>query len=495
MIRSKRNNKNQNISLGRWVLWGVLLVALVILNYWYLNKYLSFNSSYITDFIAPEDSLAEYRNPAVAGIFYSETTEQRNTNELPGYFSFGKEYKPKIFVVPFTENLVSAATLGKVYALLQKTAPAIKNIIIIAPEEKENKEIVYVPNQSKLSDKYSKLDINNKIVSQLKSENSFYAAKNFAKMQYKIYEQLPFIYKAMPNVKIIPLSYGKIAPEKISESIKKYLRRSDTIVIIPADLSCNEENNQQKKDECGTTGINVALVLSKENNYHLQVFDLASRGERTFDYNRWVSYPDSKDHHPLKKMDQDVENMESFVKFYGNDLWLIAHTAFEKATSGRREFSPSRRSFPEDVFNRGASYVYIFKDDKQIGFSGNILPNMSVAQSIASNAYNAARNLTPRAPAEEINRISLKIYLLSNFEAIKYKGEHDLLQKIQKEKDGLVIQDGNRQGVFLPFMWQQAADERDFLRKLKVSAGLNPNYWNSRIKVYRFRTVEVKYEN
>lgn len=495
MIRSKRNNKNQHISLGRWVLWGVVLLVLLILNYWYLNKYLSFNSSYITDFVAPEDSLAEYRNPAVAGIFYSETEKHQNNDELPGYFSFSKEYKPKIFVVPFTENLVSTATLGKVYALIQKTAPLIKNIIIIAPEEKEDKEIVYIPDQRKLLDKYIKLDVNDKIVNQLKTENSFYVSKKISKQQRKIYEQLPFIYKAMPHVKVIPLSYGKITPEELLKSIKKYAQRSDTIIIIPADLSCDELDNQQKEDECGITGVNFALLLSKENNYHLQVFDLASRGEQTFDYNRWISYPDSKNHHPLKKLDQDVENMKSFVKIYGNDLLLIAHTAFEKAISGRREFSPSRRSFPEDVFNRGSSYVYIFKNEKQIGFSGNILPNMSVAQSIANNTYNAAHNLISMLSAEEIKQSSLKIYLLSSFEAVKYKGEHDLLQRIQKGKDGLIIQDGNRQGVFLPFMWQQAADEKDFLKKLKISAGLNPNYWNSRIKVYRFRTVEVKYEN
>ena len=85
--------------------------------------------------------------------------------------------------------------------------------------------------------------------------------------------------------------------------------------------------------------------------------------------------------------------------------------------------------------------------------------------------------------------------MLSNCEAIKYKNEYDLLQKLQKGIDGLIIQDGSRQGVFMPLMWQKADDEKDFLKKLKVKAGLNPNYWNSRIKVYRFRTVEVTHEN
>ena len=366
IIRNKHNKKQQNIATGKWVLWGVLGIALLVLNYWYLNKYLSFNSAYVTDFAAPEDNLAEYRNPATAGIFYSSSGKNRDKNNIVGYFNFNKEYKPKIFIVPFMENLVSTPTLGKVYTLLQKTAPQIKNIIILGGEENDEDDVIYLPHQNKLSDKYVDLNVNTKIVNDLKTENSFYALKNLTQQSHRIYEQLPFIYKSMPRVNVIPLSYGKISPQKISESIKKYINRPDTIMMVPANLSCHETDTineeQENKDKCGMIGVNTALLLSQENNYRLQVFDLASRGEQTFDYNRWRSYPDSNDLRPLKKIEQDVKNITSFVNLYGNDLWLIAQTALDKAMSGRREFSPSRRSFPEDIFNRGAAYVYILKN-------------------------------------------------------------------------------------------------------------------------------------
>ena len=56
-----------------------LLVALLALNYWYLNRYLSSNASYMTDFTPQEDVLSEYRQPLVAGLFYAIATAPSKT--------------------------------------------------------------------------------------------------------------------------------------------------------------------------------------------------------------------------------------------------------------------------------------------------------------------------------------------------------------------------------------------------------------------------------
>jgi AMMECR1 domain-containing protein len=33
---------------------------------------------------------------------------------------------------------------------------------------------------------------------------------------------------------------------------------------------------------------------------------------------------------------------------------------------------------------------------------------------------------------------------------------------------------------------------KEFWENLKLKAGLSPKYWSEKIKVYRFRTVEIK---
>ena len=112
MIRKKKNIEPWQIS--RYVLWGTVIVAFLILNYWYLGKYLSFNSSYITDYQAQEDVLLQYRNPAVAGIFY-DGRERELSQSVDQYLEAGKfrdhlDYQSKIIIVPHAGYAYSAGT-------------------------------------------------------------------------------------------------------------------------------------------------------------------------------------------------------------------------------------------------------------------------------------------------------------------------------------------------------------------------------------------------
>ena len=94
--------------------------------------------------------------------------------------------------------------------------------------------------------------------------------------------------------------------------------------------------------------------------------------------------------------------------------------------------------------------------------------------------------------AEELPNIKISISLLTGYEKIYYKDEEELLNKIIAGVDGIVIRDGDRQGLFLPSVWEQLPDKKDFLNNLKLKAGMSPSFWSNDINVYRFRTVEVK---
>ena len=120
-----------------------------------------------------------------------------------------------------------------------------------------------------------------------------------------------------------------------------------------------------------------------------------------------------------------------------------------------------------------------------------------IAQGIANNAYAAALEDNRFSPVteDELPEITYSISLLTNFEKINYTNEQDVLKQIKAGKDGIVIRDGNRQGVFLPVVWTQLRDKTEFFKQLKIKAGMNPNYWNNGIKVYRFRAVEIKNED
>ena len=258
----------------------------------------------------------------------------------------------------------------------------------------------------------------------------------------------------------------------------------------------------ESHDSCGATGINAALLLAKENHYYPQMLELINSGDsggdkqRVVGYGAWSFYPDAVSQ-PQEQLEKETENLENFSRLYKEHLLQIAQISLEKAVKYGKHYSPSRRSFPEDIFDKGAVFVTLKKNGELRGCIGSILPTMSVAQNIADNAYAAALSDKRFLPVEEkeLPEITYSIALLTNFEKVEYKSEQDVLNKIKAGIDGLVIRDGDRQGVFLPAVWKELPDKNNFFKHLKIKAGMNPNYWNNRINVYRFRTVEVRNED
>ena len=192
-------------------------------------------------------------------------------------------------------------------------------------------------------------------------------------------------------------------------------------------------------------------------------------------------------------LEQEVENINAFAEKYGKDLFKIAQISLDEAVLHKRRFKPSRDDYPDILFNKGATFVTLEKDGELRGCIGSLLPAQAVADNVAQNAYAAAMEDSRFSPVkpEELGKIKISISLLTGFEAVNYKSEEDLVSQLVKGVDGVILRDGNRQGVFLPAVWKQLPDPQAFLNNLKIKAGMSPSYWSNRIKVYRFRVVEI----
>ena len=146
------------------------------------------------------------------------------------------------------------------------------------------------------------------------------------------------------------------------------------------------------------------------------------------------------------------------------------------------------------MFNKGAAFVTLTKNAALRGCIGSLVPGRAVALDVAENTYAAALEdkRFPPVSADELKDIRISISLLSDYERIYFNSEKELLDKINAGTDGLVIRDGDRQGLFLPSVWEQLPEKTEFLTNLKLKAGLSPSYWSDKIRAYRFRVVEIK---
>lgn len=519
----KKNN--EPVKIKNYFILGSIIIALFVLNIWYLKKYLSFNAAYITDYQVKEDTLAQYRHPAVAGLFYKAQAEELE-KDIKKYVDGGKflsysNYMPKMIIVPHAGYIYSAGTAGKAYAALQKHAKSIKNVVLVGPSHFYGGQGAFLSDIDYFSTPLGDIAVNKEIVKEIASENEQFLINNQAHVkEHSLEVQLPFIQKVLPNAKIVPIIYGNIEPEILAKGVQKYVKQPNTILVISADLSHyhsydkaqETDRNSAKKIEkgeqltnhesCGAIGINAAMLLAKEGHYYPQMLELVNSGDTAGDkdsvvgYGAWSFYSD-REVPKLSKLEKEIESLNEFSKLYAEHLKNIAKTSIERAVKSKKHYSPSKSHFPEDVFDKGASFVTLYKKGELRGCIGTVLPVSSIAQDIANNAYAAALEDSrfPPVTEEELPDLSYSIALLSGFEKINYTNEADVIEQIKANVDGLIIRDGNRQGVFLPAVWKELPNKEDFFKHLKIKAGMNPNYWNNRIVVYRFRTVEIKDEN
>ncbi|CAD7852090.1 MAG: COG2078: Uncharacterized ACR [Olavius algarvensis Gamma 1 endosymbiont] len=88
----------------------------------------------------------------------------------------------------------------------------------------------------------------------------------------------------------------------------------------------------------------------------------------------------------------------------------------------------------------------------------------------------------------ELPRLVIEVSVLTPAQALVFTSEEALLGMIEPGLDGLIFEDGAARGTFLPTVWEDLPDPRDFLRRLKQKAGLPPDHWSDRVRIRRYRT-------
>jgi len=123
------------------------------------------------------------------------------------------------------------------------------------------------------------------------------------------------------------------------------------------------------------------------------------------------------------------------------------------------------------------------------GCIGSLSADQALVIDLANNAYSAAFN-DPRFPPlqkEEFEKLEYHISILTKPSAIEFNDEQDLLLKIRPNIDGLVLSEGSKRATFLPSVWEQLPESSDFLKHLKMKAGLADNYWSDTISIERYQ--------
>ena len=169
-----------------------------------------------------------------------------------------------------------------------------------------------------------------------------------------------------------------------------------------------------------------------------------------------------------------------------------ARESIEKGLCGEN-LMVNAADYPEPLRVPRATFVTLHVDGKLHGCVGTLEARRPLVEDVVSNARSAAFH-DSRFPAltwPEFEQLEIHISILSPPEPMTFSSEADLLAQLRPQVDGLILEDGHCRGTFLPSVWEQLPSPNEFLRQLKLKAGLEADYWSSHLRVQRYTAESI----
>lgn len=136
----------------------------------------------------------------------------------------------------------------------------------------------------------------------------------------------------------------------------------------------------------------------------------------------------------------------------------------------------------------GASFVTLHTAGALSGCIGSLVPHRPLGSDVRDNARAAAFR-DPRFPAltrAGLDDTVIDVSVLSAATPLAVRSEADALARIRPGVDGLVLEYAGRRATFLPQVWSELPDPRDFLARLKIKLGLPPTFWSDSLTLARY---------
>jgi AmmeMemoRadiSam system protein A len=122
----------------------------------------------------------------------------------------------------------------------------------------------------------------------------------------------------------------------------------------------------------------------------------------------------------------------------------------------------------------GACFVSLHIGEDLRGCIGRTEASPRLVDQLLDNAFSAAFG-DPRFPPldrSELARVSFEVHVLTPMEPLPFDSLADLHGKLRRGIDGLQVETATRRGVFLPVMWEQLPEPREFVGQLLRKAGI-----------------------
>lgn len=168
----------------------------------------------------------------------------------------------------------------------------------------------------------------------------------------------------------------------------------------------------------------------------------------------------------------------------------LAYRSIENGIDRPRPAPGPGAAWPPPLVERRATFTTLSLAGELRGCCGSLDPVRPLAEDVWHNAW-ASAFADPRfgsVTTLEIEALQITISVLTPLEPFAFEDEFDLVQRLERHVDGLVLACGARRVTFLPAVWEMLPDTGRFLAELKRKAGWSSGPLPSGTRAWRYRT-------
>lgn len=446
--------------------------------------------------------MASVRQPAVAGTFYpAQAAELANSVTAHLDSPLAWDIAAKALVVPHAGHVYSGAIAGAAYGSVRHLADRIERVVLLGPAHRVAFKGVAVPSADAHATPLGDIPVDWQGVAEALALPQVHISDAAFENEHSLEVHLPFLQQTLGDFALVPLLVGDAKPEGVEQVLRKLWGGPETLIVISTDLShFHDYASAQKLDAsassaietfnveglngelaCGFRPLSGLLRAAQRLDLRPTTLDVRNSGDTAGDKSRVVGYGSyAFEYSGTARMPE---------KFRAPLLDIAQQTIRHGIKTGNCP-NVEVLGFPHPMRTQRRTFVSVHTDGKLRGCVGSLAPNNALIADVVQNAYRAAFEDKRFKPLTEddLANTDISVSVLSTPRAMTFQGEADLVSQIQPDTDGLILQDGNKRGIFLPVVWEQIGAPNDFLRHLKNKAGLPLDHWSDGVKVWRYTT-------
>lgn len=448
------------------------------------------------------------RKPAIAGRFYPNDASIL-ANTVEHFLTDAQKSRdtsqpvPKVIIAPHAGYVYSGATAARAYAVIADVADSIKQVVLLGPSHHVAFKGIATPSVDAFQTPLGLVKINKKALEVLGRYPYVGVLDQAHEAEHSIEIHLPFLQTLLPDFELIPLVVGDTPPEQVAQALETVWGGPETLIVISSDLShYHDYDTAQKLDHqtstaimekrfneidpqgaCGSRPIKGMLYTASKLGLAGTLIDVCNSGDTAGPKDRVVGY--GAYHFGRLDMSDIV-----YTDAHKQALLTLARQSIAYGLEHGKMVEQAQ--FPSQFITQvlQASFVTLEINKQLRGCRGSLVAHKILPVDVMQNAFFSAF-ADPRFSAltqQEFEQVVIKISILTPASSMQFSSEEDLIKQLRPGVDGLWLIDGENRGTFLPSVWESIPQPKDFLRNLKVKAGLPPDHWSDTLQVKRYTT-------